>query len=60
MACTPSGGTYTKSAHRPVGPGYDKGRAERRREDVDPQYKCDFFKWKSDVRKEFNSKRGKG
>ncbi|KAI4521423.1 DNase I-like protein [Schizophyllum commune Loenen D] len=45
---------------RPVGPGYDKGRAERRREDVDPQYKCDFFKWKSDVRKEFNSKRGKG
>ncbi|KAI5894511.1 DNase I-like protein [Schizophyllum commune H4-8] len=45
---------------RPVGPGYDKGRAERRREDVDPQYKCDFFRWKSDVRKEFNSKRGKG
>ncbi|KAL1745541.1 Endonuclease/exonuclease/phosphatase [Schizophyllum fasciatum] len=45
---------------RPVGPGYDKGRTERRREDVDPQFKCDFFKWKSDVRKEFNSKRGKG
>ncbi|KAL0571963.1 Class II abasic (AP) endonuclease [Marasmius crinis-equi] len=37
---------------RPVGPGYDKGRAERLREDVDPQYKCNFFKWSSDVRRE--------
>ncbi|TRM58090.1 Endonuclease/exonuclease/phosphatase [Schizophyllum amplum] len=49
-----------RACPRPVGPGYDKGRAERRREDVDPQFKCDFFKWKSDVRKEFNSRRGKG
>ncbi|KIY49207.1 DNase I-like protein [Fistulina hepatica ATCC 64428] len=38
--------------NRPVGPGYDKGRSERRREDVDPQWKCDFFKWKSDVKRE--------
>ncbi|PPQ72764.1 hypothetical protein CVT26_003146 [Gymnopilus dilepis] len=37
---------------RPVGPGYDKGRSERLREHVDPQWKCDFFKWSSDVRKE--------
>lgn len=37
---------------RPVGPGYDKGRSERRREDVDPQYRCNYFKWSSDVRRE--------
>lgn len=37
---------------RPVGPGYDKGRTERRREEVDMQYRCDFFKWASDVKKE--------
>ncbi|KAF8627308.1 hypothetical protein AX15_004439 [Amanita polypyramis BW_CC] len=37
---------------RPVGPGYDKGRAERPREEVDPQYRCSFFKWSSDVRRE--------
>ncbi len=27
---------------RPVGPGYDKGRLERLREEVDHQYKCNF------------------
>ena len=37
---------------RPVGPGYDKGRAERLREHVDPQWRCDFFRWSSDVKKE--------
>ncbi|KAK2459260.1 hypothetical protein APHAL10511_008737 [Amanita phalloides] len=37
---------------RPVGPGYDKGRAERLREEVDPQYRCNFFKWSSEARKE--------
>ncbi|KAG8932754.1 Class II abasic (AP) endonuclease [Tulasnella sp. 417] len=37
---------------RPVGPGYDKGRAERLREEVNPMYRCDFFKWASDVRRE--------
>ena len=37
---------------RPVGPGYDRGKAERLREEVNPQYKCNFFKWASDVRKE--------
>ncbi|KIJ55262.1 hypothetical protein M422DRAFT_199375 [Sphaerobolus stellatus SS14] len=37
---------------RPVGPGYDKGASERPREEVDPQYRCNFFKWTSDVKKE--------
>ena len=37
---------------RPVGPGYDRGKAERLREEVNPQYKCNFFKWANDVRKE--------
>ncbi|KII87135.1 hypothetical protein PLICRDRAFT_176924 [Plicaturopsis crispa FD-325 SS-3] len=37
---------------RPVGPGYDKGRAERLREEVDPQYRCDFFRWSSEVKRE--------
>ncbi|KAG8971002.1 Class II abasic (AP) endonuclease [Tulasnella sp. 425] len=37
---------------RPVGPGYDKGRAERLREEVNPMYRCDFFKWASDVRRD--------
>ncbi|KLO07432.1 DNase I-like protein [Schizopora paradoxa] len=35
---------------RPVGPGYDAGRDKRRREDVDPQYRCSYFKWASEVR----------
>jgi len=37
---------------RPVGPGYDKGRSERLREEVNYEYKCDFFKWTSDVKRE--------
>ncbi|KAI9464466.1 Endonuclease/exonuclease/phosphatase [Lactarius psammicola] len=43
---------------RPVGPGYDKGRSERLREEVDHQYKCNFFKWASDVKREANAERG--
>lgn len=35
-----------------MGPGYDKGRSTRLREEVDIQYRCDFFKWASDVKKE--------
>ncbi|KAK6984998.1 hypothetical protein R3P38DRAFT_2575178, partial [Favolaschia claudopus] len=30
---------------RPVGPGYDRGKAERLREEVDPTWRCDFFKF---------------
>ncbi|KAJ8502758.1 hypothetical protein ONZ45_g11466 [Pleurotus djamor] len=41
---------------RPVGPGYDKGRGERAREDVDPQWRCNYFKWSSEVRKEMDMK----
>ncbi|KAJ3853459.1 Endonuclease/exonuclease/phosphatase [Lentinula lateritia] len=34
---------------RPVGPGYDKGRAERPREEVDSKWKCNYFVWSSDI-----------
>ncbi|KAI9464803.1 DNase I-like protein [Russula earlei] len=37
---------------RPVGPGYDKGRSERLREEVNHEYKCNFFMWSSDARRE--------
>ena len=37
---------------RPVGPGYDKGRSERLREEVDHQYKCNFFMWAKEARRE--------
>ncbi|KAI0831869.1 DNase I-like protein [Trametes gibbosa] len=36
---------------RPVGPGYDKGKSERLRDEVDHRYRCNYFKWTSDVRK---------
>jgi AP endonuclease-2 len=37
---------------RPVGPGYDRGRNERLREEVDHRYKCNFFMWASDAKRE--------
>ncbi|KAH0836508.1 Endonuclease/exonuclease/phosphatase [Lanmaoa asiatica] len=37
---------------RPVGPGYDKGRGERPREEVDHRHRCNFFKWSATVRSE--------
>ncbi|PIL25220.1 transcription factor [Ganoderma sinense ZZ0214-1] len=37
---------------RPVGPGWDKGRQERLREEVDHRYRCNFFRWASEVRRE--------
>ncbi|KAH9947028.1 DNase I-like protein [Amylocystis lapponica] len=37
---------------RPVGPGYDKGKNERLREEVDPRYRCNYFKWASEVKRE--------
>jgi AP endonuclease 2 len=39
---------------RPVGPGYDKGRNERLREEVDHRYRCNFFMWSTDARREAN------
>ncbi|KAJ6472050.1 Endonuclease/exonuclease/phosphatase [Mycena sanguinolenta] len=42
---------------RPVGPGYDRGKAERPRDEVDPAWRCDYFKWSSDVRLEMTRKR---
>lgn len=37
---------------RPVGPGYDKGKRERLRDEVDHRYRCNYFKWASEVRRE--------
>ncbi|KAI0085805.1 Endonuclease/exonuclease/phosphatase [Irpex rosettiformis] len=37
---------------RPVGPGYDKGKTERLREEVDHKYKCNYFKWASEVKRD--------
>ncbi|KAF9510769.1 hypothetical protein BS47DRAFT_1487318 [Hydnum rufescens UP504] len=37
---------------RPVGPGHDAGNRRRPREHVAPQYRCNFFKWASDVQRE--------
>ncbi|TFY80734.1 hypothetical protein EWM64_g3273, partial [Hericium alpestre] len=45
---------------RPVGPGYDKGRSERLREEVDHQYRCNFFKWASELKKEALRASGNG
>ncbi|KAH7885672.1 Endonuclease/exonuclease/phosphatase [Phlebopus sp. FC_14] len=42
---------------RPVGPGYDKGKGERPREEVNHKYRCNFFKWSSEVKRE--SRNGK-
>lgn len=42
----------------PVGPGYDKGKGERPREEVDHKYRCNFFKWSADVRRDTLKKRG--
>ncbi|KAG6332090.1 hypothetical protein ID866_7000 [Astraeus odoratus] len=37
---------------RPVGPGYDKGKGERPRDEVDRQYRCSFFKWAAEAKRE--------
>ncbi|KAG8220794.1 Endonuclease/exonuclease/phosphatase [Butyriboletus roseoflavus] len=42
---------------RPVGPGYDKGKGERPREEVDHNYRCNFFKWSAAVRSEARKKK---
>lgn len=38
--------------YSPVGPGYDKGKGERLRDEVDHQYRCNYFKWASEVKRE--------
>ncbi|KAH9479907.1 DNA-(apurinic or apyrimidinic site) endonuclease 2 [Psilocybe cubensis] len=50
----PNKGKKFFTCSRSVGPGYDKGYSERPRDQVDPQYKCNFFKWSSEVRKEMS------
>ncbi|KAF7297200.1 DNA-(apurinic or apyrimidinic site) lyase [Mycena indigotica] len=55
MTVTKTGPNKGKSffiCSRPVGPGYDAGKATRRRSEVDDQWRCNFFKWASDVRRE--------
>ncbi|CAE7205079.1 unnamed protein product [Rhizoctonia solani] len=39
----------------PMGPGYDSGKSTRLREEVDPRYRCNYFKWASDVKRETKS-----
>ena len=46
------GSVFHVVSPRPVGPGYDAGKSVRPREEVNPEYRCNFFKWSSDVRKE--------
>ncbi|KAK7467647.1 Class II abasic (AP) endonuclease [Stygiomarasmius scandens] len=41
----PNKGRVFWRCSRPVGPGYDKGWADRPREEVDPQWRCNFFMW---------------
>ncbi|CAE6426067.1 unnamed protein product [Rhizoctonia solani] len=36
----------------PIGPGYDSGKSTRLREEVNPRYRCNYFKWASDVKRE--------
>ncbi|KAG2136393.1 Endonuclease/exonuclease/phosphatase [Suillus clintonianus] len=52
----PNKGKFFFLCSRPVGPGYDKGKSERLREEVDHRYRCNFFKWTSDVRREAKEK----
>ncbi|CAE6417831.1 unnamed protein product [Rhizoctonia solani] len=40
----------------PMGPGYDSGKSTRLREEVDPRYRCNYFKWASDVKRETKAK----
>ncbi|GAA5970880.1 hypothetical protein JCM21900_006427 [Sporobolomyces salmonicolor] len=35
---------------RPVGPGYDKGMGQAKI-NVNPEYRCDFFEWETNVRR---------
>ncbi|QRW03067.1 AP endonuclease [Ceratobasidium sp. AG-Ba] len=41
----------------PMGPGYDSGKSTRLREEVDPRFRCNYFKWASEVKKESNKKK---
>jgi AP endonuclease 2 len=52
MKAGPNKGKNFFICSRPVGPGYDRGRGERLREEVDHRWKCNFFKWASEVRRE--------
>jgi len=36
---------------RPVGPGYDMGKSKRERSEVNNEYRCNFFQWAHEARK---------
>lgn len=44
------------SRSSPVGPGYDKGKAERLRHEVNHEYRCNYFKWASEVKRAASTK----
>lgn len=41
---------------RPVGPGWDKGKGERPRDEVNHAYRCNFFKWAAEVKRGSSTK----
>ncbi|THV03966.1 DNase I-like protein [Dendrothele bispora CBS 962.96] len=53
----PNKGRVFWMCSRPVGPGYDRGWNDRPREEVDPKWKCNFFMWGSDLKKQWAAKR---
>ena len=41
---------------RPVGPGWDKGKGERPRDEVNHACRCNFFKWAAEVKRGSSTK----
>ncbi|KZP01650.1 DNase I-like protein [Calocera viscosa TUFC12733] len=47
----PNKGKHFYLCSLPVGTGYDAGHSKRLREEVNPEFRCNFFMWASDVKK---------
>ncbi|EJU03597.1 DNase I-like protein [Dacryopinax primogenitus] len=47
----PTKGRHFYLCSLPVGTGYDAGHSKRLREEVNPEFRCNFFMWASDVKK---------
>lgn len=43
---------FQPACFRPVGPGWDKGKSERLRDEVDHRHRCNYFKWSSDLKRD--------
>ncbi|KZT53397.1 DNase I-like protein [Calocera cornea HHB12733] len=54
----PNKGKHFYLCSLPVGTGYDSGHSKRLREEVNPEYRCNFFMWASDVKKRAASTQG--